>query len=47
MIHQSKKQKISHFVCKICDIKIPIGACGKHREDTGHKDFQEIGEEYD
>jgi len=35
-------QEIVGFICKTCKKEIAIGACGNHRLETGHKEFDEI-----
>ena len=35
-------QEIVGFICKTCKKELAIGACGNHREETDHKEFDEI-----
>jgi hypothetical protein len=30
------------FRCKSCGIVLDVGRCGKHRVETGHKDFEGV-----
>jgi len=35
-------QEVVGFICQDCKKEIAIGACGNHRLETGHKDFNEL-----
>ncbi len=36
--------EIISFKCKICGSIIEKGFCGKHRNQTGHEDFEQVYE---
>ena len=36
------KKEIIGFICRDCNVKLDIGTCGNHREETDHKEFDPI-----